>query len=95
VTPAGRVLASYAEHAAREAARMEAYCDLEKAIAEYRAANPAPAGKWWCEVKGKMVLRDVPTECGHVYDGDEVCEGDAVEWDDNGGAWCRIHKGER
>lgn len=95
MTPADRVFATYAILAAREAARMEAYRDLEKAIAEHRAANPAPTGKYWDEERGKMVLCELPAGCTVTYVDGSPCGTRAVEWDDEGDAWCEMHGGER
>jgi hypothetical protein len=73
---------------------------LSEAVAAYRAEHPAPAGKYWRlayypdEVRGAMVLADLPDDCTRQDYGTE-CGAVAVAWDTDGQALCRRHLEER
>lgn len=63
-----------------------------RAVKAFRAAHPAPPGKWWRESRGAMVLDDLPVGCTRVDCCGFDCLALAVAWDDDGEGFCEEHR---
>lgn len=86
-----RVFDAHQAASAAWEAWLAAHLEHVRTVAAFRAAVPAPSGKYWEDINGDMRLNDVPIECNR-YDADgERCGGDAIAWNAAGESRCAEH----